>query len=643
MSAWILHWLARFPLLGEDHLQALIGCDERSMARHLAVLRAHDLIGTVTPDSPEFACPQRLYHLTAMGAAATADAVGMSLVELAKRLPVGRSELLARLVRVETVVAVAGFVAALAEELRGEDEAGLEDAWGTHWASSAGLPTVPPLVEACVRVHAGSASASFLLAWDRAGAPAAHRIRRIAAWSRADEERDAAWGPSLRAILVVCPDERTASHWAFAVQRSAARRGRPALPLSLTLTSEVAAYGPLHAHWRQLGERRATGLLDRLAWRTGPLACQGRPAPRIAVSRPTSAAPATPPQAEKRLGTGYRSVTQATPGRSGPRPSRRERWATLAIELSAAQKRLLEWIGHHPLLPAAHLTVHADLPRRSVTTLLGDLVRRDLVVTDALSGGSGTVAERYVLTADGAAFLAARDGVSPRLYLREGVIVAEGGAPRATDDRGRNTPAPVRLAHLRRHPEHTFGVQRFALALAHEAVRQRALGDECHLLAWLNDAEAQLWFRHGGRVHHIWPDARLWYRADGVVYDLLLEWDRGLVRRRDYARKFAAYAAYFNAHPVRQEDYLYLIVVTTATAASRVRAAVVAASHACAQLAAVTWVITQEAVGFDQLNAAPADRLAMSQSGRTLMRPHRVGGLGTAGPVAPVHRRNVRQ
>jgi hypothetical protein len=283
-----------------------------------------------------------------------------------------------------------------------------------------------------------------------------------------------------------------------------------------------------------------------------------------------------------------------------------ERWAALTVGLSATQQTLLGWVAHHPLLPRDHLAYYLELPAHVIDRLMVGLRRCSLVriVADFVPGDRA--GPRYLLTVRGAGYLAARDGVPVRRYLQGGVLAA--GVAVGDDDHHPATDADidavaampslarVRLADLRRHPEHTIGVQYLVLALAREAAERRARGTDCRVLIWMSAAEGQEWFRHTGRTWHILPDARLRLRLDGTVYDLLVEWDRGLVRRRDYGRKLASYAAYFADRTETPGDRVRLVLITTETAIERVRAELVIAAATAPRLLAATRLLSMAAV-----------------------------------------------
>jgi hypothetical protein len=154
----------------------------------------------------------------------------------------------------------------------------------------------------------------------------------------------------------------------------------------------------------------------------------------------------------------------------------------------------------------------------------------------------------------------------------------------------------VRLADLHRHPQHTIGVQQLALALAGEAAAWRRRGVDHQVVSWDNAAEAEERFRFRGKFWAIRPDARFRYRISGTEYDVMLEWDRGVVRRRDYLRKFAAYAAYFGRGAASQFDQQRVIVVTKPAAENRVREAVHAVAAGCRALDRFLIIVTTDAV-----------------------------------------------
>jgi hypothetical protein len=547
-----LLWLARLPFLEEEGLAALLGVDGFMAQKALASLREAGWTDWVIPTSPELD-PRRFYYVTEGGVHALARAMGADRKDIENRYAVGRRELLARVARLETAAALNAFFADAAEVIREDEEVSLDEARSLLWTRCPGPRWWPPGVEAYGSLRSGPWQAPFFLAWDRAGAPMAHRRTRVAGWYAYLVSEANPWSvEGLPPILVVCPSEREAAQWALAVESSADRRRIAPLALYIGTAAEVFGLGALGPVWRRPdGQRRAT-LIDRLRWVSEvPRQVGVEPSPPLMPVEPCQPRP-------HRRGLHEWARQAATEPRS-LKPG--ERLAALALSTSTTQKELLEWVGHHPFLSAADLAVLSGLREAGAERLLAGLARLGLVDFAVRPvGGETSPAGRYFLTGEGLRLLAARDGVPYRRYGRHGVLAIAGNG---TDGEG------LRLAGLQRHFEHTIGVNSFVVKLATEAATMRARGQDHRLAHWLSAAEAQEWFRWNGRWWHVWPDARFLYQANGVELDIFLEWDRATMRRRDYLEKFRAYGSFFAS---RQADHLSrcrLLVVTTTPAAER--------------------------------------------------------------------------
>ncbi|MGQ9573262.1 MAG: replication-relaxation family protein [Dehalococcoidia bacterium] len=549
-----LLWLARLPFLEEEGLAALLGVD--GFAAHKAVASLHEAgwADWIMPTSPELD-PRRFYYLTQDGVDALGRVMGANKEGIESRYAVRRRELLVRVARLETAAALNAFFADAAEVVRGDEEVSLDEARSIPWTRCPGSRWWPPGVEAYGSVRSGCWQGPFFVAWDRAGAPMAHRRTRVAGWYAFQASEGNARGvEGLPPILVVCPSEREATQWALAVESSADRRGIAPLAVYIGTASEVFGLGVLGAVWRRADGRRRATLTDRLRWVSE--------FPRqIGVDPSLPLVPVEPCQPRSRRSGLREWARQAAAEPGSLKPG--ERLAAIALSTSTTQKELLEWVGHHPFLSAADLAVLAGLREAGTEQLLAGLARLGLV--DFAVGPvarESLPANRYFLTEAGLRLLAARDGVPHRRYGQHGVLAVGGNS---TDGEGQ------RLAGLLRHFEHTVGVNNFVVALAGEAATWRARSQDHRLVHWLSAAEAQEWFRWNGRWWHVWPDARLLYRANGLELDVFLEWDRGTMRRRDYLEKFRAYGSFFAS---RQADHLascrLLVVTTTTEAESRI-------------------------------------------------------------------------
>jgi DNA-binding MarR family transcriptional regulator len=571
--AHVLLWLARLPFLEEGALAALVGLERFAVQKALAGLQEAACVDWIVPSSPEIDA-RRFYYLTEAGVAGLAQATGASREAVESRYAVGRRELLARVARLETVVALNAFFADMAEALRGDQEVSLEQVRSLPWTRGRGARRWLPGVEAYGALRSGCWQAPFLVAWDRAGAPTAHRRARVAGWYAYLASEAKPWGvEGLPPILVVCPTEPEAAQWSLAVQSSADRRRIAPLAVFIGVTSEVFRLGAFGAVWRRPDGRRRATLADRLRWVSDVPPEADEP---VVPLEPVELGHTRP----RRMGLG----AWARQAAAAPRAlNSNERTAAFALSTSTTQKELLEWVGHHPFLTAADLAVLLGLQEEGTERLLAGLARLGLVDSAPHPvNGDGSPVGRYFLTGDGLRLLAARDGVPHRRYGRRGALAVGGDAK---DGEGQ------RLAGLQRHFEHTVGVNSFVVGLATEAAALRARQDH-RLVHWLGAAEAQEWFPWEGRWWHVWPDARLLYRADGREFDVFVEWDRATMRRRDYVEKFRAYGAFFASRQAGQLKRCRVLVVTTTPAAERRIAEVIETAPGTAPALLVAYLTT---------------------------------------------------
>jgi hypothetical protein len=569
-----LLWLARLPFLEEGGLAALVGVERFVAQKALASLQETGWTDWVVPMSPEVDA-RRFYHLTEGGVDALARAMGVDREDVETRYAVGRGELLARVARLETAAALNAFFADIAEVARGDEEVSLEQARSLPWTRCREARWWPPGVEAYGSMRSGCWQAPFFVAWDRAGAPMAHRRARVAGWYTYVLSEWNPWGvEGLPPILVACRSEREAAQWALAVESSADRRRVAPLAVYLGMVSEVFRLGALDAVWRRPDGRRRATLTDRLRWVSDVPPEAVEPSPQLVPAEPCKLSP-------RRRGL-REWARQAAPEPRSLKPG--ERAAVLALSTSATQKELLEWVGHHPFLSAADLAVLSGLREAGTERLLAGLVQLgvvDFAVRPVSEESSPT--RRYFLTEEGLRLLAARDGVPHRRYGRHGVLAV---GDSATDGQGQ------RLAGLLRHFEHTFGVNSFVVGLAAEAATLRTRGEDHRLIHWLSAAEAQEWFRWNGRWWHVWPDARILYRANGFELDVFLEWDRATMRQRDYLQKFRAYGSFFASRQAGQLARCRLLVVTTTPAAEHRIAEMIEAAPGTAPALLVAYLTT---------------------------------------------------
>lgn len=514
----VIHWLARLPFLGIGDLSTLLDIHQDRIAHLLKELEEMGWCEWIVPSSPELAS-DRLYVLTFPAQ----DRLAQSAQGC---LSIGRRETLTRLTRLETAVAVNRFLSGLTDAIDEDHEFELEDATHLPWAATRVNHPWPSGVEAHARLRCGRLIAPFFVAWDRAGAPAVHRRKRVAGWYTYAESHT--WDtPS---ILVVAPSDREAEEWSQAVIRSADRRGCPPLAVFLT-TARRALTNPRSAIWRRADGYAEALLRDRLRW--------------VPEDEPVSSihpAIASLDVCQLPRAQALRELSADVADRSS-RASRVERIAVLSMTTTSLQTTLLEWIGHHPLLTAGDLSILLGIQERLALKALASLEDRDLLQPIANTDGDSP---RYVLTSDALHLLAAKDGVPPRRYARHGIVAAPG------DGTGVR-----RLETLVGQFEHTTGTNGFFVRLKRDLDASRG-----RLLRWLSASEAAQSFTFGERRHWIRPDGYADVRFGGKTHRLFLEWDRGTARRLDHlTQKFQSYAGYLAVHS-EQADVPDLVIVT---------------------------------------------------------------------------------
>jgi len=527
-------WLARLPFLGADELSLLLGVTKPQAARTLGELENLGWVEWVTAASPELDA-ERFYTLTGNSLGGVAQHTGLTGEGLELSFPVGRKEVLERLTRLETAVGLNLFASELVAAARDDVEVELEDLRSLPWGKRPAQAWWPPEVEGYGCLRWGAWRAPFFVAWDRAGAPPFHRRKRVAGWY-AFWNAEHAWGrDDIPPILVLHPGAEEAEQWAGAVLRASDRRQVAALHVFLGDAGCALSEGPLGAVWRRPDGSVRAHLCERLVWRlTIP--------PAAAAIRIGD--PARPLEALSRDGPSLREwATQAVPSTQEGEKARRgqERLAALSLVTNTTEKRILEWLGHHPLLSADDLAVILRLAGQLPARLLDNLARYGLVQsTGKPLEIEAAPPRRYYLSELGLKLLAARDGVPPRRYARHGIVAAS--MPEKKKGGGR-------LGTLLRQLDHTVGVNRFFVRL----IRDGAKGGP-RLVRWLSASEAAQRFTYGEVTHWLRPDGAGDVHFQGQVRRFYLEWDRGTVKWPDMIEKFRSYAMYFVALQRRGTD-----------------------------------------------------------------------------------------
>ena len=543
-------WLARLPFLGADELSFLLGVTRHQATGLLGKLKRLGWVEHVDTSSPELE-PERLYALTQACLPALAQRLGLTEGELQGSLPVGRREAQERLARLETAIGFNHFAAELVAGARDDIEVELEDVRALPSRRRSGQTWWPPEVEGYGCLRWGQWHAPFFVAWDRAGSPPFHRRKRVAGWC-AFRDTHHPWGrEDIPPILVVCPGEAEAEQWSCALL--AAYRGLAApLPVFLTDVTSALGEGPLGPVWRRPDGSVRAHLCERLAWRPAvPSEVRGRVLANPAAElEPTS-------QSGQQLRDWAREAVASSEGSSRV-PGGLERLAALSLVTSSTEKRMLEWLGPHPLLSVDDLAVILRISCELAQHLLDNLLRHGLVdFTDRSLENEASGQRRYFLTHVGLKLLATRDGVPPRRYARYGIVAAampgkQGGG---------------RLQTLLRQLDHTVGVNRFFVRLIADGGKSGP-----RLVRWLSASEAAQRFTCGDVPHWLRPDGAGDVYWQGKVRRFYLEWDRGTMHWPQTLNKLHAHASYFEC--LRRngpEDNLFptVLIVTASPARER--------------------------------------------------------------------------
>ena len=199
----------------------------------------------------------------------------------------------------------------------------------------------------------------------------------------------------------------------------------------------------------------------------------------------------------------------------------------LPAALGAARKRTLGLIADWPWLAPADLGALLGVSARQVSQLLHPLREASLVAR---------VAGRLVLRDRGLALLARRDRSAANLALRRwSARPLDPEAPLSW----RNV-AGRRSRQLLRTLDHTAAVHGFVAALARQA------RDEGWEVAQLDPLHrASRYFRLGGVLHSVHPDAFGVLRREGKPWAFFLEWERRAVSPSTMAARLAPYLRYY--------------------------------------------------------------------------------------------------
>lgn len=531
-GATALGWFLRLPLLGAYELAMLMDEDEEDARRLIAELSDAGWLEYGVVSSPEVE-PDRLFFVSAGGLSVLASALDCSTRALTDCLPVGARNIRACWQRVEITVGVNRFLAEMVAATRRSSR--LRLASMLHLPRCSRQPVwFPRDVEAYVCLRVGQTYAPFFVAWDRAGAPIAHRRKRISAWHDFRRSHQP-WGyEGMPSIAVLGANPATSRQWEQALLSAGANRDEPSLPALVTEIDSLFSADPLDVIWRAPLSRGYMPLAEQLRWRQdipdqADLAwidglrawpsC-GEFVPPLAPSETVGHAPHLP--------------------NGGHRP------------LGVTDTRILDWLGYHPLLTESDLAALTTHRLYQVRPVLAKLSRQGLVSSvDRRYSADDGFDTFHFLSRQGLCVLADRDGVPPRRMARHGRMAAEVPGWKGSG----------RFETLLREFEHTVGCNRFFVGFS-AGGRSNAFP----VARWLSPSDSATPFTFGGKAHWLRPDGAADVQTTAGTRRVLLEWDRGTLHAEGLKEKWHVYADYFASLLAAEdspESMPCLLVVTT--------------------------------------------------------------------------------
>ena len=223
--------------------------------------------------------------------------------------------------------------------------------------------------------------------------------------------------------------------------------------------------------------------------------------------------------------------------------------------LKPVEKRAVDLLGDWPWLSPQHLGLLLGVKRSRLSQVTTRLAKLDLLV-DVPVGGQ----RRLALSDRGLVMLARRDRTSVGDTKRRwSATPLDASAPLDW----RNV-AGARTRQLLRNVEHTAAVHAFVAALSRQA-RSRSR----EIVQLDPPRRASRYFRHGGKLRSVHPDAFGVLRRGDDVWPFFLEWERRAVRPATMAARVAPYLRYYST-PRPTDDHgaqpLVLVVFDDAIA-----------------------------------------------------------------------------
>ena len=214
---------------------------------------------------------------------------------------------------------------------------------------------------------------------------------------------------------------------------------------------------------------------------------------------------------------------------SMPEPSEQLN-SSLSVQLTAAEKQMLDLLGSWPLCTKKQLSgLMGGVTSRRVNQVLCSLTRRSLVQKEK---------QRYVLTDNGLRYLARRDRASVGMVLRR-------WSARRDDEEygGPSTYQGTSLRVVTSQMEHNDAVTNFAAAVAEEVA-----GSEAYEVFDLQPtSRSTIGYKHNDTNYVLHPDAAFILGRWGYTRHCLLEFERRAITPKRIRAKLLNYSRYYHS------------------------------------------------------------------------------------------------
>lgn len=296
-----------------------------------------------------------------------------------------------------------------------------------------------------------------------------------------------------RALLALVPD-------GVRLSRMAALLAQLPRAAFLALESDAATADGRAAVWRAASSTASLGLHAALA-----------------AVRPGGGLPAERPEARPVLPDDVAAGALADP--------------LLPVVLKPAEKRALDLLADWPWIASGDLAALLGVSASRCSRVLARLEELGLVAGVSFGGR-----RRLALGDRALGMLARRDRASVTLARRRWSVDAPDGA---TDDDWRAIPG-TRSRQLARHVEHTSGVHWFLARLAAQVRTSK-----WRVVQFDPPHRAARYFRYGGALRSVHPDAFGLLRRGREAWPFFLEWERRALHPSTMAARLGPYLRYY--------------------------------------------------------------------------------------------------